>query len=501
MPGLLDAYEPWPGQSQRPQKSGLLDPWAWRSDMDAPKPSALATLKPGPAPTGKDKLFDSLYGLLGGTPEKRSLAETLASAFDVGTLGMATGAYDGAKDLAQTGRPASLAMALMPGARVAAPVAKVAEKTAERGIRAFHVSPHQFDKFDRSKVGSGIGATTEGHGLYFTDSDKLINEYAKDMPVANRYEVNLNVNPKKILNWDELDTYMQSLLSTPEGAEYARQAGIQGVRVPNTRGDYSGSNNYTIFDDGAVDILNRGPAKGIRAFHGSPHDFDRFSLDKIGTGEGAQAYGHGLYFAENEGVARDYRNKLSGKPAPVSQGDADSYRAAVLSRLGGGADAVPSIEMKQPGRMYEVNIKANPDDFLDWDKPLSQQSDKVRRSIEPALKKAAADMGQGASPEKIAQFEAMGLKNIADRMRPKEIDPWSLDVTTLAKQYPTALREAGIPGVRYLDQGSRGAGEGSRNYAVFDDSLIEILRKYGLLPPAAAGAVAASQSDPAQASP
>jgi GNAT superfamily N-acetyltransferase len=41
------------------------------------------------------------------------------------------------------------------------------------------------------------------------------------------------------------------------------------------------------------------------------------------------------------------------------------------------------------------------------------------------------------------------------------------------------------PGISYLDQGSRGAGEGTRNHVVFDPKTIEILRKYGLLPPAA----------------
>src|SRR5262245_60057414 len=42
----------------------------------------------------------------------------------------------------------------------------------------------------------------------------------------------------------------------------------------------------------AASILPMGSiaAKGIKAFHGSPHDFDKFSLSKIGTGEGAQAY-------------------------------------------------------------------------------------------------------------------------------------------------------------------------------------------------------------------
>jgi hypothetical protein len=36
----------------------------------------------------------------------------------------------------------------------------------------------------------------------------------------------------------------------------------------------------------------------ITTYHGSPHDFDEFDMSKIGTGEGAQAYGRGLYFAE-----------------------------------------------------------------------------------------------------------------------------------------------------------------------------------------------------------
>ena len=49
----------------------------------------------------------------------------------------------------------------------------------------------------------------------------------------------------------------------------------------------------------------------LTLWHGSPHDFDRFSMDKIGTGEGAQAYGHGLYFAENRGVAEGYRDTLT----------------------------------------------------------------------------------------------------------------------------------------------------------------------------------------------
>jgi hypothetical protein len=54
----------------------------------------------------------------------------------------------------------------------------------------------------------------------------------------------------------------------------------------------------------------------------------------------------------------------------------------------------------------------------------------------------------------------------------------------------------GIPGIRYLDQGSRGAGGGTSNYSIFDPSIIQILRKYGILPPMAAGGLLATEAEP-----
>ena len=47
------------------------------------------------------------------------------------------------------------------------------------------------------------------------------------------------------------------------------------------------------------------------AYHGSPHKFDRFDLGAIGTGEGAQAHGWGLYFAADKKIAEGYKEKLS----------------------------------------------------------------------------------------------------------------------------------------------------------------------------------------------
>ena len=52
---------------------------------------------------------------------------------------------------------------------------------------------------------------------------------------------------------------------------------------------------------------------GIIAFHGSGADFDRFSLSKIGTGEGNQAFGYGLYFTESEDIAKFYKDAMREK--------------------------------------------------------------------------------------------------------------------------------------------------------------------------------------------
>lgn len=59
---------------------------------------------------------------------------------------------------------------------------------------------------------------------------------------------------------------------------------------------------------------------GFPAYHGSPHDFDKFSLHKIGTGEGAQAYGWGLYFAGEKAVADYYKNALAKPPTVYVDG-------------------------------------------------------------------------------------------------------------------------------------------------------------------------------------
>jgi hypothetical protein len=94
------------------------------------------------------------------------------------------------------------------------------------------------------------------------------------------------------------------------------------------------------------------PVPGIRAYHGSPAAFDRFSNDYIGTGEGAQAYGVGHYAAENEGIARSYRDALSQR----SMSDPED-RAAYAAASDKGIAAIRGIANLQ-GRMTQESMAA-----------------------------------------------------------------------------------------------------------------------------------------------
>ena len=236
--------------------------------------------------------------------------------------------------------------------------------------------------------------------------------------------------------------------------------------------------------------------KGIRAYHGSPHKFDQFSMDRIGTGEGAQAYGHGLYFAEAEPVARQYRDKLAGQNINstarfyLQRASGDKDRALAALDADFARSSMPDKNVQDnirrqiesgSGHMYEVNIRANPEQFLDWDRPLSGQGQVGQVLVEKARVK----------PEHTAR---QGYEILADEIGRRQ----SSDMFSGRRGAPNAsiaLREAGIPGIKYLDQGSRSAGEGSSNYVVFDDKLIDILKRYGIAGMGLSGLVAANQGD------
>jgi hypothetical protein len=270
--------------------------------------------------------------------------------------------------------------------------------------------------------------------------------------------------------------------------------------------------------------------EGIKAYHGSPHDFDKFSMDKIGTGEGAQAYGHGLYLAEAEDVAKKYRDDLSGWGTAGAQrtleavgGDVDraiSETQQKLSRLlernesGAFEGAERNFNMQRQiqkdkihqlesyrdkgsfdaGHLYEVNIAASPDDFLDYDAPLTGQTGKVAEYIS-SYEALTGQPILEALPDRELTGKDLYTSLVGKDMRGSGTDSYNKSAPSASKY----LFSEGVPGIKYKDAGSRGTDAATQNFVVFDDNLISIVKKYGIAGAAAMLGVATIDVEQAMA--
>lgn len=280
--------------------------------------------------------------------------------------------------------------------------------------------------------------------------------------------------------------------------------------------------------------MNVGPLMTV--YHGSLHRFDKFDASKIGTGEGAQAYGHGLYLAENPAVAAEYRKTLapgyermvngvpydSSLPAHKAAHYADIFKgkkspqeiANILMTEGGTPTDIAAAKMvlsgdigkvtkPQAGATYRVDL---PDDhiakMLDWDKPLSQQPEALKtiRGLVPAdmLKSFDANVKGGISGSNAyknyipsqsyairdagaTNYKPSAAKTFEDALAEVGGDTSRLRVINDRSEAKVSemLRAQGIPGIRYLDGGSRAGGAGTSNFVVFpgNEGLLKILER------------------------
>ncbi len=241
-----------------------------------------------------------------------------------------------------------------------------------------------------------------------------------------------------------------------------------------------------------------------RVWHGTPHkgiEKTGFKLNKIGTGEGLQVYGHGIYFASRREVAEFYRGMRQGQVRldgrlmtdghhrgaastgdPEvdallldAQGDVDKAiawardfgqdaQAAKLERLRG------RVQRGEPGQLYAAEIPED-DDLLDWDKPLDAQPAKVRRALLELAGSLPAD-GRAAFRQAMAR-RATGQDVYAFlAQRAAGADASAEGAQQGQRAASELLLAHGIPGLRYLDGDSRNAGEGSHNYVIWDEGLL-----------------------------
>lgn len=149
-------------------------------------------------------------------------------------------------------------------------------------------------------------------------------------------------------------------------------------------------------------------AAKIRAYHGSPHEFDRFSNEKIGTGEGAQAYGHGLYFAGRKAVAEHYRDGLS-RGEPLAEANLSRFNQRYEAKNADAArlDKVAQILEQNAGRALREHGAKSAEDVKFWART------KIESQVESLRRQAAETRGAMAGElRKQADRYAEALKAI-----------------------------------------------------------------------------------------
>ena len=278
--------------------------------------------------------------------------------------------------------------------------------------------------------------------------------------------------------------------------------------------------------------------EGFDAYHGSPHEFDAFDLSRVGSGEGAQKYGHGAYLADQELVGKGYRDRLAlnknqfkivdkrtgEEISPDTLGyplvndflktyaydlrpgdvkhftddivesrkkgelkaikdyedtasgndpriDADTKNwlleeaarmRANLPHYDAAKELVTQVKAQPVGHMYHFRVNAPKEKLIDWDKPLSEQHPVVQAVL-------------GSDPGKTAgQLLEPAMSN------PQHAGALIGKPSATKAELSAHLLSKGIPGIQYLDEGSRYLGRGSKNYVIFDDKALKLKRRYAM---------------------
>lgn len=410
-----------------------------------------------------------------------------------------------------------------------------------------------FSSFDKSKIGAQTDYGYRGKGFYFTPQQELAAMYSRDwqkfkqVPNENGrvMPVYLSVqNPYIIKSKDA-----HNILSKFESESFTRKLQEQGydgvfVEMDDLVKSYDGElQEIIVFEPTQIkSVYNRGTFDENNAnvyfqavYHGSPHVFDKFALSAIGTGEGAQAHGWGLYFAGNKQTAEKYREKLSrGMPRPddvliydgkeylpgdksimrealdyVNDRGSKDKAARVLAKLKDDsefyakfwkdnekyvaenkksaehyAELLRIVEGLDPkkftfkkGQLYEVEIPEN-DVLLNEDKTFSEQPEKVKNAV-LALAEDNEILPELTTQEGRDNMTGRGIyESIARHFAYLGTDQGGtapieiLNRTEYAKAASLELNKHGIKGISY-----DGHLDGEC-FVIFDDKAVDILNLY-----------------------
>jgi hypothetical protein len=212
-------------------------------------------------------------------------------------------------------------------------------------------------------------------------------------------------------------------------------------------------------------------AIGATAFHGTPNKVvDKFNLDKVGTGSGAQVYGHGIYFSESPETAKIYQT--SGTQfVEKSTGKVFDTRDIPSNRM---KDLKTDFE-PYTGNLYKVDVPdADIKKMIDWDYSFNSQTPEVQN----AFKKLYSD------PKISDEYNQDWFKRVEKdkaSMSAMYRNLATSDNLRGAKDVSRLLSEQGVTGIKYIDQsGHFKGGKRTSNFVTFNPEQVKILEENGI---------------------
>jgi hypothetical protein len=218
----------------------------------------------------------------------------------------------------------------------------------------------------------------------------------------------------------------------------------------------------------------------IIAYHASPHFFDKFSTEFMGSGEGAQAYGWGLYFTDDENVINYYLNTILPIKAPKmvylialkrlielsssskfgsggNRKKIDKEKLEYYLNNSSGKNVIGNNEiiswLKETSNnidlqkliTYKYTVSINCSNFIDWNDKLTQVNYNLLLN----------NIGNNTLNINYDDAFRVIYKNISNEIGKKR--------TSLL------LNDIGICGIQYSTKNNK------NNYVVFDENNIEIM--------------------------
>ena len=317
---------------------------------------------------------------------------------------------------------------------------------------------------------------------------------------ANSYPKNNDVmyyaNEKKITSW-----YADTRLKLPSTAYHTSD--FFNASIPN--------------ENDLHKMKSENPGFYQTAWHGSPYDFEHFDLGAMGSGEGRQVHGWGLYFAKDRKISEGYKDFLKNLRSTVvidgkkfvgykngfrdEDGNRPSdkklrfallnlslegsrekaiQRVSELARTSKGTgfeedyagalkilkDSQTASVERPEAKLYEVDIPDN-DVLLDEDKFLQDQPKKVKKAIADYYR-SRPDSYSAPEDDSLKGSTTTGesfYKDVVFQMKREGSTNPKRDASLL-------LNSLGIKGVTY--EGNKDG----RCFVVFDDKAISIIDKY-----------------------